>query len=137
MFPDRPDPPSSVEIERCHRSQADLKWVKGIENNAPVNHFIVQYNTTFNPDQWMSVATVSYTQNTVTVPLSPYANYTFRVLSTNKIGYSVPSFHTQRVCTTDPAAPARNPRNVRSIGDKRNWLKIEWIVSGRPLTLHD
>ncbi|XP_052782103.1 neuroglian-like [Mya arenaria] len=124
---DRPDPPSSVEIDRCREKKADIKWVKGIENNAPVIHFIVQYNTTFNPDQWVSVETVDYTQNTATISLSPYANYTFRVIATNKIGASTSSYHTPTVCKTNPEAPNKNPQNVRSIGDRKGFLKIEWI----------
>ncbi|WAR25594.1 NRG-like protein [Mya arenaria] len=112
---DRPDPPSSVEIDRCREKKADIKWVKGIENNAPVIHFIVQYNTTFNPDQWVSVETVDYTQNTATISLSPYANYTFRVIATNKIGASTSSYHTPTVCKTNPEAPNKNPQNPMNL----------------------
>ncbi|KAH3827853.1 neuroglian-like isoform X2 [Dreissena polymorpha] len=128
---DKPDPPSSVEIYRCKAKQADIKWVKGIENNAPVIHFIVQYNTTFHPDQWVTAQTVIYTQNTATIDLSPWANYTFRVIATNKIGASSPSSHTPTVCRTNPSVPDKNPQNVNSIGDRRNFLKVEWI----PMTL--
>lgn len=133
---DRPDPPSGVAVERCRDSSADLKWIKGIENNAPVQYFVVQYNTSFNPDQWVSARTVDYTQNTASIDLQPWANYTFRVVSTNKIGASAPSFHTSKVCTTNPAQPDKNPANVRAIGDKRNFLKIEWIVSALKLILY-
>ncbi|XP_045166223.2 neuroglian-like isoform X1 [Mercenaria mercenaria] len=124
---DRPDPPSGVEIERCRDSSADLKWIKGIENNAPVQYFIVQYTTSFNPDQWVSAKTVDYSQNTATIDLQPWANYTFRVIATNKIGASSPSEKTKKVCRTNPAQPDRNPQNVRNIGDTRNMLKIQWI----------
>lgn len=126
---DRPDPPSSVEVERCREKQADIKWVKGIENNAPVIHFIVQYNTTFNTDQWVTAKTVNYAENTATIDLLPWANYTFRVIATNKIGASSPSYHTRKVCTTNPQQPDKNPQNLRSVGDKFGVLKIEWIVS--------
>ena len=118
-----------MQIDRCRQSSADLKWIKGIENNAPVQYFIVQYNTTFNQDQWVSAKTVDYTQNTANIELSPWANYTFRVLAWNKIGASPPSFHTPRVCRTDPAQPSKNPQNVRSIGSKKGYLIIEWTVS--------
>lgn len=129
LFSDRPDPPASVVVERCREKQADISWVKGIENNAPVIHFIVQYNTTFNPDQWSSVKTVNYAENTATIDLLPWANYTFRVIATNKIGASTPSVQTSKVCTTNPQRPSRNPQNLRSVGDKYGTLKIEWIVS--------
>lgn len=126
---DLPDPPSTVEVERCRETQADIRWVKGIENNAPVIHFIVQYNTSFNPDQWVSAKTVNYAENTASIELQPWANYTFRVIATNKIGASIPSIHTKKVCTTTAKQPSRNPQNLRSVGDKVGTLKIEWIVS--------
>ncbi|KAH3820533.1 hypothetical protein DPMN_122277, partial [Dreissena polymorpha] len=122
-----PDPPKSVEIVRCLENRAELKWIKGIENNAPVNYFIIQYNTTFNPDQWVSAVTVDYTQNTAIIDLSPWVNYTFRVVAQNKIGMSVASLHTPTVCRTNPTVPFLNPANVKAIGDRRNKLKIEWI----------
>ncbi|KAH3827857.1 hypothetical protein DPMN_129800 [Dreissena polymorpha] len=122
----RPDPPDSVEIYRCLENRAELKWIEGIENNAPVNYFIIQYNTTFNPDQWVSAVTVNYTENTAIIDLSPWVNYTFRVIAQNKIGMSVPSLHTPTVCRTNPTVPFRNPANVKAIGDRRNKLKIEW-----------
>jgi len=126
---DRPDPPSSVEVDRCRDDTAEIKWIKGIENNAPVNYFVVQYNTSFNPDQWVSSQTVEYSQNTANIELSPWVNYTFRVIATNKIGASVPSMHTTRVCTTTEDLPDKNPENIRAIGDTQGKLKIEWIVS--------
>ncbi|XP_053377486.1 neuroglian-like isoform X2 [Mercenaria mercenaria] len=122
----RPDPPSSVEIERCRDDSATVKWIKGIENNAPVQYFIIQYNTSFYPDQWVSAKSVDYTQSIARIDLQPWANYTFRVIATNKIGTGQPSQHTQRVCRTNPDRPNRNPRNLRSIGDKRNTLKLQW-----------
>ena len=130
MFPpDKPDPPSGVEVERCHTSSATVRWRKGISNNAPVQYFIIQYNTTFNPDQWVSAMSVDSTLNTADIPLMPWSNYTFRVLASNKIGASAPSFHTKKGCTINAAQPDKNPANVRSIGDRRNFLVIEWVVS--------
>jgi len=125
---DRPDQPTSVEIERCHENSTELKWIKGIDNNAPVNFFIIQYSTSFNPDQWISAVTVNYTDNTVTLQLKPWVFYTFRVIASNKIGMSLPSANTKTRCSTNPKLPAKNPENVRSIGDVRHKLKIEWIV---------
>ncbi|KAL3853061.1 hypothetical protein ACJMK2_016641 [Sinanodonta woodiana] len=123
---DKPDSPTGVEITRCRDKSADIKWIKGMDNNAPVNYFVVQFNTTFNKDQWISIYQAKANENTATVPLSPWANYTFRVIATNKIGQSAPSFQTPTVCRTNPARPERNPVNVKSIGDSRGFLKLEW-----------
>ena len=101
-----------------------------MENNAPSNYFIVQYNTSFNSDQWVSAKTVDSTQNTANIVLRSWANYTFRVIATNKIGQSFPSLHTKKVCTIYPDRPEKNPSNVRSIGNLRGYLVIEWTVGG-------
>lgn len=129
FFIGRPDPPSSVVIERCRDDSATVKWVKGIENNTPVQYFIIQYNTSFYPDQWVSAKSVDYTQSIATVDLKPWGNYTFRVIAANKIGSSSPSLHTQQVCSTKPGRPDKNPRNLRSLGDQRHLLKLQWTVS--------
>lgn len=119
----------NVEVDRCRTFSADIKWLKGMENNAPSQYFIVQYNTSFNPDQWISAKTVDSTQNTANIELISWANYTFRVIATNKIGQSFPSSHTKKVCRIYHDRPMKNPANVRSIGNKRGYLVIEWTVS--------
>lgn len=129
FFIGRPDPPSRVVIDRCRDDSATVKWVKGIENNAPVQYFIIQYNTSFYPDQWVSAKSIDYTQSIATVDLKPWGNYTFRVIAANKIGSSSPSLHTQQVCSTKPDRPDKNPRNLRALGDKRNTLTLQWTVS--------
>ena len=61
--------------------------------------------------------------------LSPYSNYTFRVLARNKIGLSDPSAHTKTVCYEEPAVPDKNPENVIGEGDEPDNLVIFWTVS--------
>ena len=126
----KPEPPFSVQVDRCRTFSADIKWIKGMENNAPSQYFIVQYNTSFNPDQWVSAKTVDSTQNTANIELRSWANYTFRVIASNKIGQSFPSAHTSKVCRIYPDRPERNPANVRSIGNRKGYLIVEWTVSG-------
>lgn len=60
--------------------------------------------------------------------MSPWANYTFRVIAWNKIGPSAPSAHSD-VCTTQPEVPHKNPDNVEGEGDQPNNLVIRWTVS--------
>ncbi|KAH3848860.1 hypothetical protein DPMN_091243 [Dreissena polymorpha] len=124
----RPNPPTSVEIYRCPNwdNKAELRWTKGIANNEPVTYFIIQYSTTFNPDRWVSAVAVDYTENTATIDLSPWVNYSFRVIAHNQIGLSAPSKQTLTICRTNPTVPFKNPANVKSIRNRRNKLKIEW-----------
>lgn len=127
---DKPDPPISVALITCGETEAEISWTKGASNNAPIQYFIIQYNTSFSPDEWfMGASNVLATQNSGEVKLTPWVEYNFRVLATNKIGISEPSYHTETVCKTNAARPSKNPENVRTIGDKRNYLIIEWTVS--------
>lgn len=60
--------------------------------------------------------------------MSPWANYTFRVIARNKIGASLPSGHSQ-VCTTPEDVPHKNPDGVQGKGSTPNNLVIKWSVS--------
>lgn len=60
--------------------------------------------------------------------MSPWANYTFRVVAWNKIGPSVPSSHSD-VCTTLPDVPYKNPDNVEGEGTEPTNMVISWTVS--------
>lgn len=62
------------------------------------------------------------------VPMSPWANYTFRIVAWNKIGQSTPSPHSD-MCTTQPEVPHKNPDNVIGEGDQPDNLVIKWTVS--------
>ena len=62
------------------------------------------------------------------VGLSPWCNYTFRVLARNMVGLSYPSWHTTTVCTTHPDVPYKNPSNVMVEGDSPGNLIIYWTV---------
>lgn len=59
--------------------------------------------------------------------MSPWANYTFRIIAWNKIGRSQPSAHSD-VCTTAPDVPYKNPDNVVGEGDRPDNLVIRWTV---------
>ncbi|XP_061175831.1 neuroglian-like [Saccostrea echinata] len=124
---DKPEPPREVFIKVCMNTWAEIGWTKGASNNDPIRYFTIQFNTSFSPDEWFIGANnISATQNTARVLLSPWANYTFRVLATNEIGTSKPSLHTIFPCSTMEARPSKNPENVRTIGNKKNYLIIEW-----------
>ena len=60
--------------------------------------------------------------------MSPWANYTFRVIARNKVGDSLPSGHS-KVCLTPEDVPYQNPGNVIGRGTAPNNLVIYWTVS--------
>ena len=115
---------------RDQERTAEITWQPGRENYAPVLNFVVQYNTSFSPDTWIDIdANVSQNVRQKKVNLSPYGNYTFRVLARNKIGLSPPSVHTYIMCKTDQDVPDKNPDNVMAEGDMPGNLVIYWTVS--------
>lgn len=122
----KPDASSQLRIEKCQEKNATIVWMPGSYNNAPVQYYIIQYNTTFTPDTWTFAQKVDSIYNTANISLTPWVNYTFRVIAYNKIGESDPSFPTPTVCATKDAAPDRNPQNLRSIGDRIGQLHLEW-----------
>jgi len=123
-----PDEPNNVKVQcRDQQRSAEITWQPGKENYAPILNFIVQYNTSFAPDTWIDISTnISQTSRDITIDLSPWGNYTFRVLARNKIGLSPPSEHTRNVCRTDQDLPEKNPENVIGEGDEPNNLVIYW-----------
>ncbi len=136
LFPAPPDPPSNVHIDLCEpeKKNATIGWQPGRENYAPILNFIIQFNTSFNPDTWYDIATnISQNVRYMRVSLSPYANYSFRVLARNKIGLSNPSIHTSDRCALlKPERPDKNPENVMGEGDTPDNLIIFWTVSYKP-----
>ena len=120
-----------VEVECINQLRtADITWQPGKENYAPILNFIIQYNTSFAPDTWIDIVSdVNVTDRKWTTKLSPWGNYTFRVLARNKIGLSLPSEHTSVVCQTEKDVPKKNPENVIGEGDEPNNLVVFWTVS--------
>ena len=122
---DRPEYPVDIQMKDCINNKVTLQWTKGAFNNAPIQYFTIQYNTSMEPDNWVFASTANQSDNTITLTLKPGVSYSWRILATNKIGISDPSKHSE-ICTTETAKPYQNPENVRGIGDKQNYLVIEW-----------
>ncbi|XP_014258139.1 neuroglian isoform X2 [Cimex lectularius] len=124
---DVPNSPDLVGI-RCNKMEANIEWKPMGDNRSPILRYIIEYNTTFTPDVWeKAYENVPSTDKTYKVIMSPWANYTFRVLAVNKIGASLPSSHSQ-VCTTEPDVPYKNPDNVEGKGTEPNNMVITWTA---------
>lgn len=74
---------------------------------------------------WHHQAEVSGTQTTAQLKLSPYVNYSFRVMAENNIGRSVPSEASEQYLTK-AAEPDQNPTAVEGLGTEPDNLVITW-----------
>lgn len=72
---------------------------------------------------------VPATQSDLVFNLTCWANYTFRVKATNRLGDSDPSEINTVPCYTNPCRPSRHPIGVRGFGNQPNNLIITWNVS--------
>lgn len=71
----------------CYAKQARVRWSPMGDNRSPILRYSVHHNTSFTPDSWeVSADHIPATEQTYMVEMSPWANYTFRVLAWNKIG---------------------------------------------------
>ena len=61
------------------------------------------------------------------VSMTPWANYTFRVIARNKVGNSAPS-EASSTCSTPADVPFKNPDNVEGRGTTPHNLVISWTV---------
>lgn len=95
---DIPNAPQMLGME-CHVKDATISWISMGDNRASIAYYIIQYNTSFIPEEWKDFGQVPSADTTYNVPLEAWANYTFRVIAVNKIGQSKPSSHSD-VCTT-------------------------------------
>lgn len=132
-----PDPPNHVQV-RCFNKDntAEIWWQPGKENFAPILNFIVQFNSSFQPDLWYNIAVnVSQNQRRIVANMSAWGNYSFRVLARNKIGLSLPSIQSFNICTTQPNVPTNNPENIIGEGDEPGNLVIFWTPM--PLLEHN
>ncbi|XP_063870133.1 neuroglian-like isoform X1 [Scylla paramamosain] len=122
---DVPNPPQLLKVT-CNIRDASVEWQPMGDNRAPILAYVIQYNTSFTPDTWESAFDyVPATSTEFTITLSPWANYTFRVIARNKIGPSQPSEHSE-MCTTLHDVPYKNPDGVEGKGSDPTNLVIKW-----------
>ena len=111
---------------QCNNRDATIEWTPSGDNRSPILTYTIQSNTSFTPDSWdVAFDSVPATATSFKVAMSPWANYTFRVIARNKIGPSLPSGHSP-MCTTPPHVPHKNPDNVQGRGTQPTNLVISW-----------
>ncbi|CAI9615718.1 unnamed protein product [Staurois parvus] len=127
---DRPEAPSDLELTDPLERSVQLSWVLGDDNNSPITEFIIEYEDGMRePGIWHLQTIVSGTQTTASLTLSPYVNYSFRVIAVNEIGRSDPSVSSERYMTK-AAEPDTNPSGIKGVGTEPDNLVITWNPLG-------
>ncbi|CAF4028111.1 unnamed protein product [Rotaria sordida] len=156
---DRPNRPKITKII-CNGSNdqpfAIVQWQGTGDNNARIIYYELQYNTSFQTKDWISVpieqrkesfnevtspegsinlesktaifntTNIPSNQNDLRVSLSCWANYTFRIIAYNRVGASDASPISESMCTTKTCRPKTNPIGVKASTTQSVPLLIEW-----------
>ncbi|XP_058153167.1 neuronal cell adhesion molecule isoform X16 [Dasypus novemcinctus] len=123
---DVPNAPFDLELTNHLDKSVQLSWTPGEDNNSPITKFIIEYEDVMHEmGLWHHQSEVSGTQTTAQLELSPYVNYSFRVVAVNSIGRSLPS-HPSEQYLTKAAEPDKNPTAVEGLGSEPDNLVITW-----------
>ncbi|XP_053172851.1 neural cell adhesion molecule L1-like protein [Scomber japonicus] len=124
---DVPDAPQNIKISELKTERnVSLSWVPGSDHNSSVTEFIVEYEESqWEPGRWKELQKVPGYQATVELALHGHLNYQFRVYAVNAVGPGPPSEPTERY-QTPPAAPDRNPENIKIQGHLPYQMDISW-----------
>ncbi|XP_074501239.1 cell adhesion molecule L1-like a isoform X10 [Sebastes fasciatus] len=124
---DVPDAPKNVEITELKSPRnVRLSWIPGSDHNSSVTEFIVEYEESqWEPGRWKELQKVPGNQATAELALHGHLDYQFRVYAVNAVGPGPPSEPTERY-KTPPAAPGRNPENIKIQGHLPHQMDISW-----------
>ncbi|XP_053785859.1 neural cell adhesion molecule L1-like protein isoform X1 [Desmodus rotundus] len=123
---DVPDPPENLRLlERQNRS-VRLAWDAGDDHNSNITEYVVEFEGDKEaPGRWATLTVVSGEGTSVLLPLAPYVRYRFRVVAVNEVGRSRPSRPSDHH-ETPPAAPDKNPQNIRVQASQPKEMIIKW-----------
>nr|KAF6470013.1 neuronal cell adhesion molecule [Molossus molossus] len=123
---DVPNPPFDLELTDQLDKSVQLSWTPGDDNNSPITKFIIEYEDAMHEaGLWHYQTEVPGTQTTAQLKLSPYVNYSFRVMAENSLGRSLPSEISEQYFTK-AAEPDKNPMTVEGLGSEPDNLVITW-----------
>ncbi|XP_029139231.1 neural cell adhesion molecule L1 [Protobothrops mucrosquamatus] len=121
-----PGPVSNLEVQRQQNHQVKLTWTPGDNHNREINEYIVFCEETkFGPAEMELLTTVPGNQPWTILHLSPFRSYNFYVQASNDQGKSELSSRSASHAT-EPAAPERNPSDVRGEGNETTNMIITW-----------
>uniref|UniRef100_A0A3B3WRY4 Contactin 4 n=1 Tax=Poecilia mexicana TaxID=48701 RepID=A0A3B3WRY4_9TELE len=124
-----PGPPTSIQVEEITDTTASLSWRPGPDNHSPITAYTIQARTPFSLG-WQAVTTVpevvgGHQLTAAVTELSPWVEYEFRVLASNRVGTGEPSKPSKQA-RTKSTTPKVTPANVSGGGGSRSELVITW-----------
>lgn len=124
---DVPDAPVTLEISHPQGDRnISLSWTPGAEHNSPITEFVVEFEESqWDPGRWKVLKKVPGNLATADLILHGHLNYQFRVYAANMVGPGPPSEPTPRY-KTPPAAPDKNPENIKIQGHQPHQMEISW-----------
>nr|XP_004651559.2 neural cell adhesion molecule L1-like protein [Jaculus jaculus]XP_044989785.1 neural cell adhesion molecule L1-like protein [Jaculus jaculus]XP_044989786.1 neural cell adhesion molecule L1-like protein [Jaculus jaculus]XP_044989787.1 neural cell adhesion molecule L1-like protein [Jaculus jaculus]XP_044989788.1 neural cell adhesion molecule L1-like protein [Jaculus jaculus]XP_044989789.1 neural cell adhesion molecule L1-like protein [Jaculus jaculus]XP_044989790.1 neural cell adhesion molec len=122
---DVPDPPENLHLSERQNRSVRLSWEAGDDHNSNISEYIIEFEgNREEPGKWEELARVQGA-DTVLLSLAPYVRYQFRVIAVNEVGRSQPSQPSDHH-ETPPAAPDRNPQNIRVQASQPKEMIIKW-----------
>lgn len=123
---DVPDPPGHLHLSERQNRSVRLSWQAGDAHNSPISEYIVEFEgNREEPGHWAELTRVPGGDTSVLLTLAPYMRYQFRVTAVNAVGRSRPSRPSDHH-QTPPAAPDKNPQNIRVQASQPKELIIRW-----------
>ncbi|XP_058428996.1 neural cell adhesion molecule L1-like protein isoform X2 [Marmota monax] len=123
---DAPDPPENLHLSERENRSVRLTWEAGDDHNSNVSEYIIEFEgNREEPGRWEELTRVPGKETTVLLPLAPYVRYQFRVVAVNEVGRSQPSPPSEHH-DTPPAAPDKNPENIRVEASQPKEMIIKW-----------
>uniref|UniRef100_A0A7N8YLV7 Cell adhesion molecule L1-like b n=1 Tax=Mastacembelus armatus TaxID=205130 RepID=A0A7N8YLV7_9TELE len=112
--------------ENSRYRSVKLKWIPGDDHNSSTTVFIIEYEESqWEPGNWKELLQVPGNHNSAILKLHGHVDYRFRVSGVNAVGRGPPSEPTERY-KTPPAAPDRNPENIKIEGHLPHEMDINW-----------
>ncbi|XP_045712821.1 neural cell adhesion molecule L1-like protein isoform X1 [Phyllostomus hastatus] len=123
---DVPDPPENLRLSERQNRSVRLAWDAGDDHNSNVTEYVVEFEGDREaPGRWAALTTVRGEGTSVLLRLAPYVRYRFRVVAVNEVGRSRPSRPSDHH-ETPPAAPDKNPQNIRVQASQPKEMIIKW-----------
>ncbi|XP_039971758.1 neural cell adhesion molecule L1-like protein isoform X1 [Xiphias gladius] len=126
MVLDVPDAPDNLVLSEHKSKSVKLKWIPGDDHNSSTTEFIIGYEESqWEPGSWKELLRVPGNHNSAILKLHGHVDYRFRVSGVNAVGRGPPSEPTERY-KTPPAAPDKNPENIKIEGHLPHEMDINW-----------